>query len=82
MILAGMGLAYGWFLVQWRLALADLRNSEPREAKARLLWCEKIWPRSSEVQRMLARASRMAREPGDAEKRLQAAQKLEGGATV
>ena len=81
MILAGLGLAYGWFVVQWRLALADLRNSKPREAKARLLWCEKIWPRSSEVQRMLARASRMAREPGDAEKRLQAAQKLEGGAT-
>ena len=30
---------------------------------------------------MLARASRMVREPGEAEKRLQAAQKLAGGAT-
>ncbi len=74
-------LGYGWFEYQWRQALKELANSKPREAKARLLWCEKLWPRSTEVQRMLARASRLAREPGEAEKRLQAAQKLAGGAT-
>lgn len=75
------GLGYGWFEYQWRQAIWELGNSKPREAKARLLWCEKLWSRSPEVQRMLARASRMVREPGEAEKRLQAAQKLAGGAT-
>lgn len=74
-------IGYGWFALQWRWALADLQSNKPREARSRLLWCERIWPRSSEVQRMLARAARMSREPGEAEKRLQAAQKLAGGAT-
>ena len=74
-------IGYGWFALQWRWALADLKSNKPKEARNRLLWCERIWPRSSEVQRMLARAARMSREPGEAEKRLQAAQKLAGGAT-
>ncbi len=80
-VICCLALGFGWFEYQWLQGLRDLGSGKAREAKARLLWCEKIWPASPEVQRMLARASRLMREPGEAEKRLQNAQKLAGGAT-
>ena len=81
LVFLGVGAAYGWFLLEWRWALEDLRAARPREARQKLLRCEWLWPRNAELHRMLARSAWLARDFSAAELHLQTSQKLMGGAT-
>jgi tetratricopeptide (TPR) repeat protein len=90
-ILAGLLLALfvsiGVFVIrwgvqsQWELALEDVRNERPFEARSRLDYCRKVWPRNSEVCLLSARVARVLGDVAKCESLLHECIKLDGGAS-
>jgi tetratricopeptide (TPR) repeat protein len=68
-------------LAQWQRAQADLKADRPKEARDRLAFCLRVWPRSPEVHRLAARAARLVNDFNGAEAHLNRCLELEQGAT-
>jgi tetratricopeptide (TPR) repeat protein len=66
---------------QWHTAQADLEGGRPHDARERLTLCLSVWPRSTEVHLLAARAARLSGDLDDAEYHLGQCLKLNDGAT-
>jgi tetratricopeptide (TPR) repeat protein len=72
---------YGYVLWQWHAAATALREDRPAEARDRLTWCLRLWPRSPEVHLRAARAALLSGDADDAEAHLNRCLRLQNGAT-
>jgi tetratricopeptide (TPR) repeat protein len=68
-------------LHQWRAAQAALKEDRPAEARDRLRFCLRVWPRSPEVHLLAARAARVVGDLGAAEDHLNRCMQLQDGAS-
>ena len=81
-LFAGVGIGVWQYAVhQWNAALAALREDHPKEARDRLAICLRVWPRSSEVHLLAARAERLSGDFPSAEAHLNRCIELDGHAT-
>ncbi|MCI0700617.1 MAG: tetratricopeptide repeat protein [Planctomycetia bacterium] len=65
----------------WREAQVALKEDRPQEARARLEFCLRVWPRSPEVHLAIARAARLMGDFPAAEAYLNRCIELQGGAS-
>lgn len=68
-------------LRQWQAAQAALKDDRLAEAKDRLDFCLRVWPRSPEVHLLAARVARLSADSAAAEAYLNRCLELQGGAT-
>jgi len=81
-IAAGTGIGlWQYARYQWRAALAAVKDERTDEARLRLQRCLRIWPRSSEVHLLAARAARMAGDLSEAEAHLNRCLELQGSSS-
>ncbi len=80
LVLVTLAGAYGYVLRQWHLAQAAVKD-HPAEARDRLGLCLLLWPRSTQVHLLAARAARLTGDLEGAEAHLHRCLKLEHGAT-
>src|SRR5262249_6997322 len=85
LVVVGLALAavlgtYYYARAEWRAAQAAVREARPEEARQRLAFCRKVWPRSVEVHILSARAARLCGDYQEAEAYLSRCLELQGGA--
>jgi tetratricopeptide (TPR) repeat protein len=76
----GFGL-YGYALYQWPAAQADVKEGRAAQARGKLAFCLFVWPNSTEVHLLAARAARLTGNFDEADAYLKRCIKLERGAT-
>jgi tetratricopeptide (TPR) repeat protein len=82
LLAAGVGLGVRQYaLHQWRAAQAALKEDRPADARGRLRFCLRVWPRSPDVHLLAARAARMVGDLGTAEVHLNRCIELQDGAS-
>jgi tetratricopeptide (TPR) repeat protein len=77
---AGVGV-WRYAVHQWRAAQVAVREDRPAEARERLRLCLRVWPRSTEVHLLAARAARLTGDLAAAEAHLNRCLELQDGAT-
>lgn len=76
------GLLFGRYAVsQWSAAQQASSDERPIDARRYLQFCERVWPWSADVQFLQARNARRMGDLGVAERHLNRAMELRGGAT-
>ncbi len=78
------GTAFGvwrYAMHQWEAAQVAVKEERTQDAKERLAFCLRVWPRSTEVHVLAARAARLNGDLQAAERYLNRCLELEGGAT-
>jgi tetratricopeptide (TPR) repeat protein len=81
LLAAAAGGVYGYACHSWHRAQAAVREIRLDEAKDRLTFCRRVWPRSVEVHLLSARVARLNGDYAEAESHLNRCMQLEGGAT-
>src|SRR6516165_4477271 len=72
---------YGYALHQWHSAQEAVKQGRPSEARQRLDFCLLVWPKSTEVHLLAARAAWLSWNFEEADVHLQKCLKLQNGAT-
>ena len=82
LLAAGVGMGVRQYaLHQWRAAQAALKEDRPADARDRLRFCLRVWPRSPDVHLLAGRAARMIGDLSTAEAHLNRCIELEEGAS-
>jgi tetratricopeptide (TPR) repeat protein len=81
-LVAGCGVGvWQYALSQWRAAQVALKEERPAEARDRLRFCLRVWPRSPEVHLLAARSARIVGDLSAAEAHLNRCMELQEGAS-
>lgn len=80
-LVAAGGGVYWYAHHQWRAAQAAIKADRPAEARDRLRFCLRVWPRSPEAHLLTARATRLTGDVEAAETHLNRCLQLQDGAT-
>jgi tetratricopeptide (TPR) repeat protein len=83
-LLVAAGIVFGlwrYAVHQWNAAQVAVRQERPEEARSRLEFCLRVWPRSAEVHLLAARSARLTMDLDAAEAHLNRVLQLQGGAS-
>lgn len=81
-VVGGVGVGvWRYALHQWQAAQAALKAERPAEARDRLRFCLRVWPRSPDVHLLAARSARVVGDFAAAEAHLNRCIELEDGAS-
>lgn len=80
-LIVALSAGYVYARWQWEIACQAVQRDQPEEARAALDVCLTVWPRSTQVHRLAARAARLRKDFAGCETHLNRCLKIEGGAT-